>query len=422
MTLIRKILYFFQPRAISKIRKKIFFEIMERRKKRILEDLRGKERIRVLFLVIHKSIWKLDSVFKQMLQDSYFDPQILVCPSSKSDYEDMVRELDSTYDYFKAKGYSVSKSLQDNGKWVELRECSPDLLFFTNPHNITMHEYYGKAYCNYLSCYAGYGVPISRYDNYQSQYNQDFHLAVWKIFVAHNNALQISRKYSSNLGRNVELTGDTTIESIVANQPKDVWKKQVKELKRIIWAPHHTITSKHLPYSNFLYYAHFFKNIVMEYKEFVQFAFKPHPLLKQKLYEHADWGIDRTNEYYNFWDAADNAQLEEVDYIDLFGSSSALIHDSGAFLGEYIYTGKPVLYLAKEEIEKYFNDFAIDAYSVCYKSFNEEGIVHFIENVIAEADEMKWQRINFMKRCPEVTGDGISPSRRIVASIKSGLR
>ena len=37
-----------------------------------------------------------------------------------------------------------------------------------------------------------------------------------------------------------------------------------------------------------------------------------------------------------------NGMLCESDYIDLFLTSDAMIHDSGSFLIEYIYVNKPV--------------------------------------------------------------------------------
>ena len=81
-------------------------------------------------------------------------------------------------------------------------------------------------------------------------------------------------------------------------------------------------------------------------------AFKPHPILKPKLYKHALWGKERTDAYYHCWETMENTQLEMSDYIDLFMTSDAMIFDSVSFMTEYLYTKKPALFLCREGIEK----------------------------------------------------------------------
>ena len=35
-------------------------------------------------------------------------------------------------------------------------------------------------------------------------------------------------------------------------------------------------------------------------------AFKPHPLLKERLYQHLEWGLERTNTYFERWNELNN--------------------------------------------------------------------------------------------------------------------
>lgn len=53
---------------------------MQRRHKLFLQKLKDKKNKKVIFLVLFESVWKLDAVFRKMLDDPYFEPIILVIP------------------------------------------------------------------------------------------------------------------------------------------------------------------------------------------------------------------------------------------------------------------------------------------------------------------------------------------------------
>ena len=62
--------------------------------------------------------------------------------------------------------------------------------------------------------------------------------------------------------------------------------------------------------------------LAKKYQDSIQFAFKPHPVLKFRLINI--WGEQKTEEYYKLWETMPNTQLETGDYIDLFLTSDAL--------------------------------------------------------------------------------------------------
>jgi len=80
--------------------------------------------------------------------------------------------------------------------------------------------------------------------------------------------------------------------------------------------------------------------------------------------------------------------------MDLFFTSDALIHDCGSFVAEYMYTGKPVMYLMKDEnILERFNEVGQMALKTFYHGNNVESIYLFIQNVvIEETDTLKTRR------------------------------
>ena len=181
-------------------------------------------------------------------------------------------------------------------------------------------------------------------------------------------------------------------------QLQDPWKPQKKMKKRIIWAPHFSINPDGwLVYSTFLDiadFADFMLELARKYREEVQFAFKPHPLLWYKLSEV--WGEEKTNAYYQQWATLGNTQLEQGKYLGLFKYSDALIHDCGSFTVEYHYTLNPVMYIVKDEHHAdNQTSFGKKAFELHYKAYTMQDIEHFIQNVVAGQDEKKAERIRF---------------------------
>ncbi|ACT47821.1 CDP-glycerol:poly(glycerophosphate) glycerophosphotransferase [Methylotenera mobilis JLW8] len=400
-------------------KKRLLALVMRLKHARLLNEKQSLSKIKVLFFVLQKSVWKLDTVFRAMLSDPLFDPVMLVCPCVSLQHEEMMAELEGTYQHFQKKGYPVINSyMQETDSWIELQTLAPDLIFFTNPHGITRPEYYDVAYMNYLSCYVPYDHQVSQYNNNQEQYNQCFHNAMWQIFVPHTESKDIFIHTAMTQGANVSVTGYPACEPYVDSilPSTSVWKPQDTNKARFIWAPHHTINSPELPYSNFLRYAELFQQLALQYADTVQWAFKPHPMLKSKLYEYEGWGKEKTDSYYKFWESQPNTQLENGEYQDLFIASDAMIHDSGSFLAEYLYLKKPVLYLvAAVNIKDYLNPFGVQAFDVCEHAYTKEDIICFIDTF----SNVPMTKVNmFYQNQIAPYFDGVKPSLKIIADIK----
>lgn len=390
--------------------------------------LKGKEKIRVVFLAIHRSVWKVDAVFQEMLRDPVFEPIILVCPDINKKNDVLTfSEINETYAYFKGKGYKVFSSWMKNKKqWRSLDSLKPDLLFFTNPHGLTHPEYYDKAFSRFLACYVPYTYQVAKFNKkYELDYNKAFHNLAWRIYAPHEESLKISRQYADNKGSNVVVTGYPLVENLLASG-NDVraWKKQETIKKKIIWAPHHTVGSKGeaLPFSNFEKLSGFMMKLAEHYKDQVQWAFKPHPLLKEKLYQEASWGKAMTDDYYSYWACSEHTQLEEGDYKELFRASDALIHDSVSFLAEYLVLDKPVMFFINKDVGlvDFLTPFGISAYNASHHGVVEEDISKFVESILSDEDVGKEERKIFLSN--NLNSEQFSsPSRNIIDDLKGSL-
>ena len=413
-------------KMIAPLRKKLLAKKMRLKHHQLLHDLKGKEKIKVIFLELFKGMWKLDPVFKKMLNDPYFEPIILVCPCVSYGEDAMWKGIEETYCFFKNKNYPIISAYNEiEKKWIKLAELNPDIVFFSIPHNMTRKEYYEDVYLNYLSCYVPYHHEVGSYNGNISQYDEFFHNAQWKIFVSHKCSQDIYKKISHAGGKNVIVTGYPMMEEFFRkNKDKNTknWKNTDNRL-RVIWAPHHTIGVDYLPYSNFLEYAESFRRLAEKYKDCIFWSFKPHPELRLKLYAHIDWGKEKTDSYYQYWDEQEFSQLDLGEYIDLFLSSDAMIHDCGSFLAEYLYLRKPVLYmLNKNNGENYYNHFGLNALYSCRISRNFSDVEKFIWSLISIKEfSITKTHFDFYKLELLPYFDGKKPSEIILSKIKESL-
>jgi hypothetical protein len=362
------------------------------RHRRAIRKLRKKTKIKVAFFVLHSSIWKCDELYKKMEADEKFEPIVIICPYMAFGEDIMHKEMNVTYNFFFQKNYNVLKTYNsDTGKWLDVKnEINPDIIFFTNPHEITRKEYYIRDYLDNLTCYVPYTFQVSNL--YMLQYNRIFHNLLWKAFYQTPIHKKIAIKYARNKGRNVVISGYPGIDVFVDKSylPFDKWKIKDRNIKRIIWAPHHTFGDDSLSYSNFIKYHQVMLDIAEKYSGSIQIAFKPHPILRPKLGLENGWGEEKTNEYYLKWNNIPNGQIEESDYIDLFLTSDAMIHDSASFLAEYLAVNKPVLFMVRDKnIKERLNEFGVIALEQHYLAHSEDDIYDFIENIVINGNDWK---------------------------------
>ncbi|MBP1222800.1 CDP-glycerol glycerophosphotransferase family protein [Flavobacterium sp. 1355] len=383
----------------------------KKKHQKALQVVKKKEKIKVAFFLIHESVWKYNVLYDLMLKHPRFEPIVFVCPAVNFGMENMLFEMNKTYDAFKKKGYNIIKTYDnEKGEYLDIKKTfSLDIIFFTNPYEgLQDYRYYIKQFSDTLTCYVPYAIMTVNYDFI---YNLKFHNLVWKIFSETPIHNEIALQKQKNKGRNNVLTGYPGFDQLLINtKPNNaVWKNTSSRLKKIIWAPHHAIAEWN-KVANFLEYYDFFLELADKYSDKIQIAFKPHHLLRIKL-EQEYWGKEKTDIYYNKWMNLKNGQCENGEYIDLFLTSDALIHDCGSFMAEYLVTGKPTLFMVRNEsVMEHWNVFGEKAVNAHYQSRNKKQLVDFIENVVLnENDCMKEERNSFVH-------NNLIPKNKLTAS------
>lgn len=362
-----------------------------------IKSLKAKEKVTVAFFMEDCTSWKLATLYDLFQKDVKFKPFIVIIPYIVYGEKRMLDMFSKCESLCKERGYDyVLTYNKESNTWRDVRnEISPDIVFFSNPwEGLTKDEYFITNFPISLNCYVTYSSEVYG-GNLDIDLNQKLHNYVWRYFLENEIIQKLSKKTSIIKGKNTIVTGFPGLDIYLdpLYKPKNVWKHN--QPIKIIWAPHHTIEDNpYLQWSNFLKYHAFFVDIAKSYADTIQIAFKPHPILKDKLYDL--WGIEKTDLYYDLWEKMPNTQLEESAYEDLFACSNGMIFDSCSFLNEYLYTKKPSLFLYKDSMDGQFNEFGMKALHCHQLGYSESDIISFIDSLVkGEKDPLAEKKEDF---------------------------
>ncbi len=361
----------------------------------ILQNVKAKEVINVLFFVTNLSMWKYDDLIKLLLENPRFKILVVsfIIPgfdkaTSSRQQEDIRRYCDNNRIPFIA-GYDF-----DNDSYYNLNPADHDIVIYTQPYNIGYGPWLIDAFKQHsLFIYTPYGISVSGGEYFYNTYLTNI---AWKIFVGSELEKDIFKNCQSVGKDNQVVTGFVSYDRL--KTPKtNPWRSKNK--KKIIWAPHHSIDNKFsFENSCFELICDSMIEIAKQFENEIEFAFKPHPLLKQRLIDK--WGRETADNYYNKWAEMSNTFICDGEYADLFAHSDGIIHDSASFVCEYLLTGNPGLYTVKTDLVPpgINNNFGSACFRNYYKGTCKEDIISFLTNVIlAGEDPMKEARLAFVK-------------------------
>lgn len=379
--------------------------------------LQCKKRLEVAFFLSIPGMWKLDEVYKAMLHNDRYHPYVVIYPFAiyrDFNSEELMSAVERTRLFIEQKGYDYIIPYDKKcNKWIDVKLVrKPDVVFFSSPYKESYPKYYIYNYRDTLTCYVSYGFITLELSSLN--YDLAFHNLVGLYFLETDIHRNMSKRTSRNKGVNTVVTGYPATEVFLRKDyvPQNLWKPQSRAMKKVIFAPHHSIDQVQFP-SVFLEVCDVMLELAEKYHDSIQFVFKPHQVLKFKLQQ--SWGLAKTEAYFQKWDSLENTQLISDGYVDLFLTSDAMIHDCGSFTTEYLFVRKPVMYLCSEtDMTGKFNEFGIHSFNCHYHGKTREDIERFLRDVVLEGkDPMKQERDRFFEEYLKPK-DGILPSQKIL--------
>jgi CDP-glycerol glycerophosphotransferase (TagB/SpsB family) len=378
--------------------------------KKNVKRIKQKDKIHVLFIAMDISFWKNDSLFSLMQNHPRFSPEIFLYPKQEQNSKLKDVSIEKMKTYFQEHDFPYRLTKPD---------YTPDIIFCTQPYktsNPDFLSFYKQSHS--LFCYVPYAFWISYFP---WGYDQLLQNICWKLFYPTELHRKTGQALALNKGKNIYITGYPLADAFLFTPiKKSSWPHDSSKTKKIIWAPHHSVSpNKYTAHSSFLQYANQMVRLAQENIDRVTIAFKPHPILKQNLYLHPEWGPEKTDYYFSLWDSMPNTFIADGDYIDLFKMSDALIHDCGSFSAEYLYTKNPCLFIGQErdDILCDFGKLAMEAHYTD-KEYSPE---QFLQSVVFEGNDPKHQtRIHFFNQYL-IPPNNKSTSENIFDSILSEL-
>ncbi len=373
-----------------------------RRVSRLFKQTEGalkisKEPIRVAFFVVYDSTFPAREVLEIMLSDSRFKPFVAAIPDVHRGKENELLQLKKTYDSL-LRSYAgrcevVCPYDEVNNSYYDLTGRF-DLMCSANPYFEMTHYYYTVEYAaekGKLPFLLSYGYQVSRH-SLNAILNAMSANTCWKVFLDTRQMQEDASRLMANKAQNVVLAGYGKMDRMASIT------KVKRTRRRIILAPHHTINFNALPMSNFLNYADFLLRLPTLYP-MIDFVFRPHPLLRVTLENEAQWGKEKTDNYFFDMSQRPNVTYQNGgDYFDVFVNSDALIHDCGSFAAEYLFTGHPACFVLKDKSfpKTFFNRLMNACLAHHYLAFSQEDIIAFIDKVVlSDVDPKKEARIQF---------------------------
>lgn len=359
------------------------------------------EKLHIVFYVCEKSKWNCQKIYEILKKHPKVKLTFVLDENDVTSTEfiskDRAREINQkNYDFYRSIDGNVNRTFDDGTglPFIKLEDINPDIIFFQQPWG-KMGEYPAKLLGKALGVYIPYFYIIMDWD--EGHFNRvPFNYYLWKYFAQTKLHKQMHLKFDPLAEAQIVVTGypklDVFYEEIRV-EANVYWKVNDSKVKRIVYAPHHSVGDSNLKMSTFEYYYKEFLSLAKSNPNF-QWVYKPHPTILKSVVQ---FGIMSQDEYLNYvkeWNNLPNSSVnEEGNYFDLFRTSDALITDSISFLAEYLPTKKPILQLMRDGSAP-LNQVGVELTRNYYKATSFQEIQTFLENIVTLGnDNLKEERL-----------------------------
>lgn len=389
-----------------------------------LHAIMAKRPLKVAFQVAQLSKWKCESVLQLMLKDDRFEPFVWCVPVAGNLHitnpEEHARETKRICEHFDKRGVRLCT-------YISLRdfptEEKPDLIFIHEAYDYIFLEDSFRGMEQELLCYVPYcfhnTVSALGYDGIGNNCSLF-------VFWENESVTEEHRRGSTNKGRNGLSSGNPIADIFLDPAMREIpaWKDCGRAMKRVIWAPHWTITadSSWFLSGTFLKTEQAMMELVQEHRDDIQFAFKPHPHLYRMLCEHPEWGKEKTDAFYRQWEEMPNTQLAEGDYTALIMQSDAMIHDSGSFILEYLFADKPAMFLRDGAGYGGYNQMTLDALTAYHIGLSKAEIADFLQRCVLQGEDSLADTREHMRKEYLLPPNGKTAAENIVEAILNAAR
>jgi len=360
--------------------------LVKKRYKKIIKNLQNNitaRKLKVIFLIRENQKWTYQSLYEEFEKSDKFEPLVLVSLLTlAAKGKDKTRNnLEENYEFFKSRNINVDYAYK-NGKYVDLKEFKPDIVFYDQPWDLPeIHKPFNVSKFA-LTYYCSYSYELI---DCPDDYTSDFHRFLCGFFVEHELNIKRYASYNKENIKNCVAVGYPKLDEYFEDTKEcDIWKN--KDKIKVIYAPHHSLDKKGLKLATFKENGLFILELAKSHPE-TEWVFKPHPRLKYALLKNKIMNENEINAYFKEWEKIATV-YEKGDYFDIFKSSDLMISDCCSFLAEYLLTGKPLIRpINKRSVP--LNDLGKEITKGCYFTSNNIQLEEIFEDIVVNKNDYK---------------------------------
>ena len=324
-------------------------DYIAKNKKKVLKRLKDKKILKVAFYVYDSCKWKCQTIYDEMLENSRFEPLILVTKNSAKNIDNpsyqSQEEIIETFEFFKKRAMKVELAYDfEKDKHIPFEKFTPDIIIYQHPWYVETSQ--GPVVCSKfaLTAYVPYDIATT---TLPLEYNLRFYQYVQNYYLINDKLKEFYSPLMDNKGINLKAVGAPSLD--ILYNTKDVLEK---DSKYVIYAPHWTINhEKTIAYSTFKENGEFILEYAKKHSD-LNWVFKPHPMLKKAILDNNYMTNSEVEEYYHAWEELGKA-CYDGNYFELFKNSQLMITDCCTFLIEYFATGNPLIRLVSNDAPEY---------------------------------------------------------------------
>ncbi len=349
------------------------------------EKIRRKDKIKVGFYFAYSSFYFGDDLYNLFANDERFEPTLFI--NTKSGNAAINSERFQDAERFKKNGINIF-DLNDKA----LKIPAQDVLFCLTPYQGAVPVPFRLVNLKLTTLMVNIPYTFSVCAERGHVLSSHFVRSLWKMFFPSTMLLKLAKKVSKvGMVRGL-YSGYPKMDAFFRKDAefKFDWKMIRPDAKKIIWAPHHSITNKGPVLATFQWNYKFLYEFAKNHPE-TSWIVKTHPALPLKVVSNKIFpSIAAYEEYLQAWDDLPNAQVYMGAYYQaIFATSDGMIQDCASFVAEYQYVDKPMIYLTRDTQK--FNELGAAILNASYLVDGKdlEGIAATIQRVIIDGDDYK---------------------------------
>lgn len=362
--------------------------------------IKGKK-VKVFFMTQRAAAFGCASVYRAMEKNDLFEPYILTISKRDIYYKDFYADVLEDVKFFQERGYRVICGYDEHQNPIDLSIVKPDIVFFDSPnlYGPANNSHFRMDHINwaFLTCYVPYGLLMV--DSFYYHYNNINVRESWRFFLDTASSYNRAMSDAEFNGCNMVMSGYPKFDDYFVNAEKKLPDKLNNERKTVIYAPHWSLDIEN-NFSTFDLYKDVVLEIVKSHPE-INFVFKPHPELGFRIKAlnsvgKLDFSFEDYLAYMKTWERLPNGIcLTEGDYISIFMRSDGMITDCGSFIGEYLPSLHPCIYIfnpRKKCQDEAYTPLARKILDTYYIVRTREELEEYIEIVILNGNDPKYEQ------------------------------